>query len=133
MATRSSIAMKTENGIRGIYCHWDGYPEHNGDILSKHYIDPAKVKELIDLGDISSLRKEIGEKHSFDARYSDQLDLECMFADWTLAYHRDRGEPWANTAPQTYATVKEWQEAFEGSGCEYFYLFDNNKWEVSNA
>ena len=133
MATRSSIAMKTENGIRGIYCHWDGYPEHNGDILSKHYIDPAKVKELIDLGDISALRNQIGQKHSFDAKYSDEPELNGMFDDWTLAYHRDRGEPWANTAPQTYATVKEWKEMFEGSGCEYFYLFDNNTWEVSNA
>jgi len=133
MATRSSIAMKTENGIRGIYCHWDGYPEHNGDILSKHYIDPAKVKSLIDLGDISALRNQIGQKHSFDAKYSEEPELNGMFDDWTLAYHRDRGEDWASTAPQTYATVKEWQEAFEGSGCEYFYLFDNNKWEVSNA
>ena len=80
MATRSSIAMKTENGIRGIYCHWDGYPDHNGKILSESYTDADKVKALIDLGDISSLRKEIGEKHSFDARYSDQLDLECMLS-----------------------------------------------------
>ena len=133
MATRSSIAMKTENGIRGIYCHWDGYPDHNGKILSESYTDADKVKALIDLGDISSLRKEIGHQHSFDAKYSDQPELEGMFEDWTLAYHRDRGEAWANTAPQTYATVKEWKEAFDGSGCEYYYLFDNNKWEVSNA
>jgi hypothetical protein len=133
MATRSSIAMKTENGIRGIYCHWDGYPEHNGKILSESYTDADKVKSLIDLGDLSSLRKDIGQKHSFDAKYSDQPELSEMFDDWTTAYHRDRGEAWANTAPQTYATVKEWQEAFDGSGCEYFYLFDNNTWEVSNA
>ena len=30
MGTRSSIAIKTEDGIKAIYCHWDGYVDHNG-------------------------------------------------------------------------------------------------------
>ena len=48
MATRSTIAMKTKDGkIKAIYCHWDGYVDHNGRILSNFYTDPAKVQELI--------------------------------------------------------------------------------------
>ena len=76
MATRSTIAMKTPEGkIRAIYCHWDGYIDHNGKILIGNYTDPAKVKALIDLGDISSLREEVGEKHTFRPEAGDEPEL----------------------------------------------------------
>lgn len=83
MGTRSSIALEFADGTVGvIYCHWDGYLEHNGKILAESYQDPFKVRELIDLGDLSSLAPEIGTKHDFDAR----VEGECTF------YGRDRGE-----------------------------------------
>ena len=66
MGTRSSIAIKTEDGIKAIYCHWDGYVDHNGKILKEFYKTTDKVEALIALGDISSLREEVGEKHDFD-------------------------------------------------------------------
>lgn len=129
MATRSTIAMKTPEGkVRAIYCHWDGYPAHNGEMLRRYYTDPAKVKELIDLGDISSLRMEIGQKHSFDRNY-DEPELE-MYDDWTMAYHRDRGEEWARVAPQTFETVGDWVSEFD-MGVEYYYLFDGKDWIVN--
>lgn len=129
MATRSTIAMKTEDGkVRAIYCHWDGYPAHNGEMLRRYYTDPAKVKELIDLGDVSSLRPEIGQKHPFDKDYNEpELD---MFENWTLAYHRDRGEEWSSVAPQTYETVGDWVNEFD-MGVEYYYLFDGKDWIVN--
>ena len=38
MATRSNTGIENENGrVSAIYCHWDGYPEHNGRILKEHY------------------------------------------------------------------------------------------------
>ena len=38
MATRSNIGIVNEDdSITAIYCHWDGYPEHNGKILLNHY------------------------------------------------------------------------------------------------
>ena len=86
MATRSRIGMELENGtIRSIYCHWDGYPSHNGRILLEHYQDAEKVKGLIALGDISSLEKEV----SPDAPHSFEKPCDGV----TVAYHRDRGEP----------------------------------------
>lgn len=67
MATRSTIALEFADGTVGqIYCHWDGYLEHNGAILQKHYSDPFKLQRLIDLGDLSSLGPEIGEYHDFN-------------------------------------------------------------------
>lgn len=83
MATRSTIALEFADGTVGqVYCHWDGYLEHNGRILVEHYMDPFKLRQLIDLGDLSSLHANIGEKHDFNDRYEDG----CTF------YGRDRGE-----------------------------------------
>jgi hypothetical protein len=60
MGTRSTIALEYADGTVGqIYCHWDGYLEHNGSILFKHYSDPFKVRELLDNGDMSSLTETV--------------------------------------------------------------------------
>mgnify|MGYP000017277236 FL=1 len=123
MATRSTIAIKTEDGIKAIYCHWDGYVDHNGRILKDNYVDAEQVNALIDLGDLSSLSTEIGEKHDFDDR-STHKD------EWCTYYGRDRGED----APATiYPTIAEWVEGYAESWCEYFYLFDGQDWIVSNG
>jgi hypothetical protein len=62
MGTRSTIALEFADGtVEQVYCHWDGYLSNNGKILSKHYMDPFKVKELVGLGGFSSLRPTIDE------------------------------------------------------------------------
>ena len=82
MATRSTIALEFADGtVQQVYCHWDGYLDNNGVILRDHYTDPFKLQRLIDLGDISSLGEDIGDKHDFDER-----DAGTTF------YMRDRGE-----------------------------------------
>jgi hypothetical protein len=113
MATRSRIAIERETGtVNSIYCHWDGYPSHNGKILTEHYTDRAKVYSLINLGDISSLAVNLepgeGETHSFEKPVNGV----------TVAYHRDRGEEY--TSP----TVHLDRNAFMASDVEEFgYLF----------
>jgi hypothetical protein len=83
MATRSTIALEFADGTVGqVYCHWDGYLAHNGKILFENYTDPYKLRDLIDLGDLSVLHAELGEKHNFNDEYKDG----CTF------YGRDRGE-----------------------------------------
>jgi len=95
MATRSTIALEYADGtIHQIYCHWDGYFEGVGKTLLKHYTDPFKVRELIDLGDISSLGEVIGEQHPF-SHHSIGMSLdehEEKYGNMTTAYGRDRGE-----------------------------------------
>jgi hypothetical protein len=62
MGTRSTIAIEfADQSVSQIYCHWDGYLDHNGEILRTHYTDPYKVRDLIDLGDFSSLRDTVAE------------------------------------------------------------------------
>ena len=69
MGTRSTIAIEfADNSVSQIYCHWDGYLENNGVILSQSYMDPFKVRDLIDLGDFSSLRDSLEE--TADGAYS---------------------------------------------------------------
>ena len=56
MGTRSTIALEFADGtVSQVYCHWDGYLEHNGKILEAHYADPFKLRALVDLGGFSSL------------------------------------------------------------------------------
>ena len=97
MATRSTIALEFADGSVGqVYCHWDGYLEHNGRILLENYQDPFKLQKLIDLGDLSSLGAEVGEKHPFDNPHDYGTDA---YNEWRDAmkdvcnfYGRDRGE-----------------------------------------
>jgi hypothetical protein len=55
MGTRSTIALEFADGtVEQVYCHWDGYLAHNGHILQNHYSNPFILRDLIDLGDIST-------------------------------------------------------------------------------
>ena len=77
MATRSYIGkLNPDNTVSYIYCHYDGYPEHNGVILQEHYSTPFKVDQLLALGDLSVLGEVIGEKQDFD-NYSTRNNNWC--------------------------------------------------------
>ena len=126
MGTRSMIAIENPNSkaVKAIYCHWDGYLEHNGAILNEHYAASPKVNNLIALGDLSSLRQEIGEKHAFSQfELTDPAEIEAhqkLTETQCTFYTRDRGED----APyKFFADVKEALDYYDGSWCEYFYLF----------
>lgn len=117
MATRSIIAKKHAAGFRAIYCHWDGYPAHVGRILHSHYRDPLKLNQLLDLGSLSILGPEIGEKQSF----GDPIDGYC------LAYGRDRGEHDIDAVElPNYAALVDY--AGKGMTCEWLYVWDSGRW-----
>ena len=109
--------------VKSIYCHWDGYLQHNGSLLEKHYSNSPKVNNLIALGDLSSLRPEIGVKHAFsslDLPKDEREAHEKLVEDMCTYYTRDRGED----APyKFFPTVKDAVAYYDGSWCEYFYLF----------
>jgi len=124
MGTRSMIAIENPHSkaVKSIYCHWDGYLEHNGSLLEKHYSASPKANNLIALGDLSSLRPEIGEKHTFSRLDSTlpEAEYEKLYGDMCTYYTRDRGED----APyKFFPNIKEAVAYYDGSWCEYFYLF----------
>lgn len=103
MSTHSMIGVEAADGtIRGIYCHWDGYPAHVGAMLLQHYETEAKACALIALGNLSSIAPTIGTKHPFDKC----PEGECNY------YGRDRGE--SGTEADTYASAAEFKR---GQGC----------------
>jgi hypothetical protein len=68
MSTRSFIGYYDKNTkkVTYIYCHFDGYPSYNGAILDEHYRDINKIHKLLDLGNLSILRKNIGIAKPFE-------------------------------------------------------------------
>lgn len=97
MSTRSTIALEYADGtVHQIYCHHDGYLSYNGIRLYQHWQDPFKVRDLMDLGSISSLGFEIGTAHPFDSpgRWGSDEDAKyrAEFGNMCKAYGRDRGD-----------------------------------------
>jgi hypothetical protein len=108
MATRSNIGLLNPDGtITGIYCHWDGYPNHQMPILENHYDTLEKVITLLALGNLSFLAPEIGESNPF----------EDASGKYCCAYGRDRGEK--GQEAKTYSGVDDRNFYFN----DYSYLF----------
>lgn len=102
MATRSRIAVEKKDGsVQSIYCHFDGYPSHNGEILLNHY-DYERALKLIKLGDISILGRNLDETH---------------------AYTRDRGEDIDSNKAITHTGIKSF---FNSDIEEWGYLITTN-------
>jgi hypothetical protein len=143
MATRSRIGIVNEDGtVSSIYCHWDGYPSNNGRMLEEHYKDRDKVKELIELGAISSLDREVappilfenaGEEVQKGVRMLKKFGVvksshsfDNPMKGITVAYHRDRDEEYI--APRVNKSLDEY---FEDDNEEYGYLFTlDGEWLV---
>ena len=124
MSTRCAICIKIGNVYRSIYCHFDGYPSHVGNILKENYNKTHKIKELIDLGNISCLGKltEYKEVNVFDKDYKDKRNL------YTFSYHRDGNEDkeYLYEGSNFESLIK----VISNSCCEFLYLFENNEWKM---
>jgi hypothetical protein len=123
MSTHSAIIFKTSGGYKGIYCYSDGYLEEVGKTLYTHYSDPALVEKLVNLGDLSSLGEKIdagGGMHSFNQ--------PCFGV--TVAYHRDRGEPWNSVSPKTGNTAERVVDLL-GGYFDWIYIFEDESWTVN--
>lgn len=104
MATRSYIGIEDQDGsVRIIYCHNDGYLEHNGRILLESYDTEEKVQALISLGNISSL----GDT-----------------PDTCVAYSRDRGDGAIDTEPTLYDSLDECLSSMDWQRFCYIYTAD---------
>jgi len=129
MATRSTIALEFADGTIGqVYCHWDGYLAYNGKILFENYSNPFILRDLIDLGDISSLRPTIGTKHPFsvfdlsaDSPLSKDGKFEELYGNMTTFYGRDRSEHNVNAR-----YFKDYEHFLvDGQAEEYDYILRN--------
>jgi hypothetical protein len=129
MGTRSTIAIEfADASVSQVYCHWDGYLDNNGEILNKEYMDPFKVRTLIDLGDFSSLRDTVEEtkegayaqrgEDCSARRYMnvDEYFAECQQEEYDYILRQVEGTPvWF---VRCYATDGAWVELHEARMCE---------------
>jgi len=124
MGTRSRIGVMHGTNCKSVYCHWDGYLDHNGRILLEHY-DSTKANFLVALGDLSSLRPDVfvadGVEHSFEKPAEDI----CVF------YGRDRGE--TGTSWETDATFEAFFERAKDCGADYYYIMRDGEWFVGTT
>ena len=131
MGTRSRIGVMHGDVVKSIYCHWDGYLEHNGAILQEHY-NSAKANELVSLGDMSSLRPEIGVEHNFSHFDTDMTQEEYAekFGNMCTFYGRDRKE--TGTGWKVAHTFAEFLEQVEGCCGEWYYIMKDGVWYCGN-
>jgi hypothetical protein len=120
MSTRSMIAFDNGDVTYAIYCHFDGYVDGVGCTLFNYYNEVEKVEELMDLGNLSMLCPEIGEKQDFN---------NPTDKNWCLAYGRDRGE--TGQEAKEYLSVRDAMMDF--NWCDYLYVFDGNEWKVTQS
>jgi hypothetical protein len=120
------------DNCKSVYCHWDGYLEYNGSILQKHY-DSVKANNLVALGDLSSLKPEIGIQHAFGYHGTEisAEDYEKQFGNMCTFYGRDRGE--SNVEFQTDTDFESFIDRVQGNCCEWYYIMRDGVWYVGNV
>ncbi len=107
MSVRSYIGKLNKDGtIKAIYCHYDGEPDHNGEILECCYQDTRTINRLLSLGGLSSLGEDI---NSHDM----------------VAYHRDHGEE------LKIEQFKSEKQFFHNEYVDYNYLWKRGQWYVN--
>ena len=132
MGTHSRIGVMHGDKVKSIYCHWDGYLEHNGQVLEQYY-DSAKANNLVALGDMSTLRPQIGEKHAFSQFDLPPEEVEAykeLTRDWCTFYGRDRGEV---SVWKVANTFEEFLEQADGCGAEFYYIMKDGVWYVGTT
>ena len=103
MGTRSRVGVMHGDVCKSVYCHYDGYLEHTGKILLRHY-DSAKANLLVATGDNSGVQETI----------------EAM------NFYKDRGE--TNVDFKVALSFEEFLEQVERCGGEYYYVMQDGVW-----
>ena len=119
MGTRSRIAVMHGDVCKSVYCHWDGYLEHNGAILLEHY-DSSKANQLVAHGDISSLAPRIEPVNPLDHCF------ERPEQGTTVFYGRDRKETGIDW--QVDHSFEDFLARADGCGAEFYYVMKDGVW-----
>jgi hypothetical protein len=88
---------------KSVYCHYDGYLSHTGQMLLKHY-DSVKANELVSLGDNSGVQETVAE----------------------MNFYKDRGETGVDY--QVAHTFEEFLDQVERCFAEYYYVMRDGVW-----
>lgn len=111
MSTNSNIGILYKDGtVEAIYCHWDGYFDHNGVLLYDYVKTLEQVKEMLSKGDLS---------------YIEEKDHQLI-----SEHYIDRGGNPEGNKSQFFKSKREYLRFLhKNTYIEYSYLFsekDNN-------
>lgn len=121
MSTGSTIAiLKTDGTVEQISADYDGDIASNGAILLIHYRDPQKVKELISLGNVRALEKNIHLDPNVEHKLKDPQEYVTTF------YGRDDGE--SGEEAKKYKSFDDYIENVNYQGYDYFFDEKKKKW-----
>ncbi|MBM4179782.1 MAG: hypothetical protein FJ211_10710 [Ignavibacteria bacterium] len=109
MATRSFISRYNDETemYESIYCHWDGYPTGVGLTLRDNYHNGVAVGQLMEIGDISSLRDTVVETQQ--------------------EAYKNRGD--TDVDAKIFRFRSEMMEYYRNMSCEYGYIWKDGVWE----
>jgi hypothetical protein len=134
MGTRSAIGYElADHTVVSVYCHYDGYVDHNGKILVEHYQNRDDVKQLIDGGSMSSLRTRntwnsgsmLRDENGEYIRDAQGYVMSEGDRDPQPQYHTERGDE-VNVQHTNFDDF-----VCGNSGEEYAYLYDlNGNWKA---
>jgi hypothetical protein len=101
--------------------------------LNDHY-NSAKANELVSLGSLSSLGRDIGEKHLFDNTFEygspEYIAYRKMCENMCTFYFRDREETFDGESFKTFTSHNDLFEYAESSWCEFIYIMKDGIWYV---
>ena len=100
MATRQIIAVNGDQGVRSIYCHFNGQPAVNGVVLSHYHGTEDKANSVVDFGDMLDIGIKTGHIGSFRKGHL------------------------------THSSVEEMMDARSEFYVEYLHLFNDGKWQI---
>lgn len=119
MSMRSYIAKRVgEDQYLTIFCHYNGYPDDNGEILVKYYNTPDRLDQLLALGDLHSLGKRIAP----DPNYPHNSTHPQKGV--TIAYQRDEGMTNCGAVIMSLDELNDWLS----DGVEYSFVYDQGNW-----
>ena len=129
MSTRGHIAIKENGKYKYIYNHYDSYIDGLGITLYKYYKNVNKVKELIALGNTSSIGSTIEEGGS--ETYKDHMS-KPLEQRGTVAAFRDinRWEDCDETTTWENEKPLETEYFLDMLGQDFIYVFDveDDRW-----
>lgn len=144
MGTRSIVYARTESGIKGVYVHWDGYPEGRLPVLSALIGRDGVSKVVCTLlgrpSGWSHLSPQYDSLRSFEqdgrfeavpgygVQYTD-TEFPDPFNDGTMM--RQGNESYSDTSPESRHLWIEWLYVIEQDGSiSYAENLPGTKWEA---
>ena len=109
MSTRSTIALKKDDGYYAIYCHHDGHDSGHGvgPTLREYHNSSEDANALIALGSLSYIEKKE-----------------------VCAYHRDCDNPWYRCKPEYAQDMDQLLALSERNDANFLYVYDDNQWQT---